>query len=128
VTNDELNRAVAERIMGWTFTMDSRCRRAYVWAEGTANEGFHVRHADGWQPATNDAHAMKAMRAARDVGVYIRLSSYDNGYTAHYTGTAAAPVVPTIHTDPLASRAICLALLDAAGQETTTCHPTGSPN
>lgn len=116
MTDEQINELVATKIMGWTHEPRD-VGRAVFWAGWRDASGGFTKQCD-WFPSENWNHAMQAAEAwcqqgngTRLVDVLLRL---DGRYEAEAVIMAGEQVSFVVE-DASGPRAICLALLQAAG-------------
>jgi hypothetical protein len=108
LTDDEINRHIAENVMGW---------ETFVDRDGWSEDGILEREIPLWNPATSIADAFEAMEKWCDDGIghdmrlyIIRCGANKRRICELYNPTIAASGV---HVE--ISRAISLALVEATG-------------
>ena len=126
VTNEEINAAVATRIMGWHkhlidgFWEERPGSGAVVSSWNPAGDwGYAMMAAEKWCRAGARRKALLCLRPGTDDGLYLQARVSDE---AHMAGNVPVPDAIADRTENFASgpRALCEALLQAAGVDTET--------
>ena len=107
MTDQELNVAMAEKVMGWA-------REGAWWYANKKLEGRPIEHYHDWSPSTDIAAAFKV--GEKVGGCWgVQYGPARKEWTANFCTMMGAPTFRA--SAKTVSRAICLAILEAVGVE-----------